>query len=238
MPDRMQRSIHETLNEVRTFLEDLRTLGLLDVHVADLQELQPCPPGLVGLDRGGRSFCRQETLEEIRSDLGECCRCPLHMSRKQIVFGDGTNRARVVFVGSAPSRGDDSSGIPFVGDFFERILFAMGLERSSVYTCLVLKCRSSSRTLHKEEITTCFPFIQRQIDAISPQVIVAMGEVAIDVFNEGGENSQKNRGEWCKYRGVDVMPTFDLSYLTLHPHEKREFWNDLKEVMRRLRQDD
>lgn len=237
MPDQLQKTLHETLNEVRSWLEDLRALGLDSVPVADLRQLQPCPPGVIGLDRGGLFGCRQETLEEIRSDLGNCQRCPLCASRKNIVYGAGATTARIVFVGSAPTRGDDDTGQPLAGEFFDRILFAMGLERSSIYACQVVMCRPS-RLVHPEEISTCLPFLQRQIEVIAPQLIVTMGEVATQALIGQPYEFSRLRGRWAKYQRFDVMPTFDFAYLLLHPHEKREAWNDLKEVLRRLRQDD
>jgi len=238
MPDQLHRLLNETLNEVRAWLEDLRALGLDGVPVADLRELHPCPPGVIGLDRGGPSGCRQETLEEIRSDLGDCQRCPLCSARSHIVFGAGAASARILFVGGAPTRGEDASGDPLAGELFDRILFAMGLDRSSVYSCQVVMCRPSQRPAHPEEISACLPFLQRQIEVIAPQVIVAMGEVATRVMTGQSDEFGQLRGRWSKYRGIDVMPTFDPGYLQQHPHEKREAWNDLKEVLRRMRQDD
>ena len=238
MPDQLQKSLTTTLIEVRAWLEDLRALGLHDLQVADLRELQPCPPGVVGLDRGGDSGCRQETLEEIHSDLGDCQRCPLCAARSHIVFGAGAATARIVFVGGPPGKPEDTTGRPLAGELFDRILFAMGLERSSVYACQVVMCRPGQRAPHQEEIAACLPFLQRQLAVIAPQIIVAMGELATRVLTGQADEFSRLRGRWGKYQGIDVMPTFDPAYLLLHPHEKREAWNDLKEVLRRMRQED
>lgn len=238
MPDQLQKSLVTTLNEVRAWLEDLRALGLHDLQVADLRELQPCPPGIVGLDRGGNSGCRQETLEEIRADLGDCQRCPLCNSRTHIVFGAGIASSRIVFVGGAPGKAADTTGEPLAGELFDRILFAMGMERSSVYVCKVVMCRPGQRAPHQDEIATCRSFLQRQLAVIAPRIIVAMGEIPTGVLSAQSEDFGKIRGHWFKYQGIDVMPTFDPAYLLLHPHEKREAWNDLKEVLRRMRQED
>lgn len=238
MPEQLQRSLNETLNEVRAWLEDLRALGLVEVQVADLRELHPCPPGTIGLDRGGSSGCRQETVEEIRAEVGDCQRCPLCASRSHIVYGAGPASARILFVGGVPTRGEDAAGQPLAGVLFDRILFAMGLDRSSIYVCQVVMCRPPQRPAHEEEISTCLPFLQRQIEVIAPQVIVAMGEVATRVLIGQNDDFSMLRGRWGKFRGIDVMPTFDPAYLLLHPQEKREAWNDLKEVVRRMRQGD
>jgi DNA polymerase len=238
MPDQLQKSLSTTLNEVRAWLEDLRALGLHDLQVADLRELQPCPPGIVGLDRGGVSGCRQETLEEIRADLGDCQRCSLCNKRTHIIFGAGIASSRIVFVGGAPNKVADMTREPLAGELFDRILFAMGMERSSVYVCEVVMCRPGHRAPHQDEIATCRSFLQRQLAVIAPQIIVAMGEIPTDVLSDQSEDFDKVRGRWFKYQGIDVMPTFDPAYLLLHPHEKREAWNDLKEVLRRMRQED
>lgn len=238
MPDQLQKSLTTTLNEVRAWLEDLRALGLNDLQVADLRDLHPCPPGIVGLDRGGAGDCRQETLEEIRSDLGACQRCPLCPNRTHIVFGAGAATARIVFVGGAPNKLDETTERPLSGELFDRILFAMGLDRSSVYACQVVMCRPLHQVPHQEEIASCLPFLQRQLAVIAPRIIVAMGELPTRVLTGQTEEFSRLRGHWFKYRGIDIMPTFDPAYLLLHPHEKREAWNDLKEVMRRLRQED
>ena len=238
MPDQLQKALSTTLNEVRAWLEDLRALGLHNVPVADLRELQPCPPGIVGLDRGGDFGCRQETLEEIRADLGDCQRCPLCNSRTQIVFGEGAASASIVFVGGAANKLDDTTGQPLASEIFGRILFAMGLDRASVYTCEVVMCRSEHRSPHQVEIATCLPFLQRQLAVIAPRIIVAMGEIATRVLTGEKEEFSRLRGRWFRYQEMDVMPTFDPAYLLLHPHEKREAWNDLKEVLQRMRQED
>lgn len=238
MPDPLQRSFNETLNEVRAWLLDLRALGLDGVPVADLRELHPCPPGIIGLDRGGNFGCRQETLEEIHAELGDCQRCPLCAARNHIVYGAGAASARIVFVGGEPSKRDDTTGIPLAGELFDRILFAMGLERSAIYACQVVMCRPLQRPVHEEEISTCLPYLQRQIEVIAPQIIVALGEVATRALTGQSEEFGKLRGRWAKYQEIDVMPTFDPTYLLLHPQGKREVWNDLKEVLRKIRQDD
>jgi DNA polymerase len=238
MPDQLQKSLTTTLNEVRAWLEDLRALGLDSLPVADLRDLQPCPPGIVGVDRGGVDGCRQETLEEIRAELGDCQRCPLCPNRAHAVFGAGAATARIVFVGGAPGKLDETTGQPFAGELFDRIIFAMGLDRSSVYTCQAVMCRPSQRGPQPEEIAACYPYLQRQLAVIAPRIIVAMGEIPTRVLSGLSEEFSSLRGHWCRYQEIDVMPTFDPAYLLLHPHEKREAWNDLKEVMRRLRQED
>lgn len=99
-------------------------------------------------------------------------------------------------------------------------------------------CRSEHRSPHQDEIATCLPFLQRQLAVIAPRIIVAMGEIATVVLTGEEEEFSRMRGHWFNFQGMDVMPTFDPAYLLLHPHEKREAWNDLKEVLQRMRQED
>jgi DNA polymerase len=238
MPDQLQKSLTTTLNEVRAWLEDLRALGLNDLPVADLRDLQPCPPGIVGLDRGGAGGCRQETLEEIRAELGGCQRCSLCSVRNPIIFGAGAATARIVFIGGFPNKLDETTGQPLAGELFDRILFAMGLDRFSIYACHVVMCRPGQRAPQQQEVAACQSFLQRQLAVIAPQIIVALGEIPTRVLSGQEEEFSRLRGHWFKYQGVDVMPTFDPAHLLLHPQEKREAWSDLKEVLRRLRQED
>jgi len=241
MPQNLRTEIAETLAEARAFLEDLRSLGVGDVAVpAQPVDLPPCPPDVQGIDRGGSIPCRQETLDEIRADLGDCRRCPLCEKRKKIVFGVGNPNARIVFVGEGPGREEDEKGEPFVGEagrLLDRILFAMGLERKDVYICNVVKCRPpGNRDPLPEEIAACEPFLKRQLAAIRPRIIVALGRFAAQTLLRDETPISRLRGKWKEYEGIPLMPTFHPAYLLRNPAEKREVWEDVKEVMRHLRE--
>ncbi|HXN96377.1 MAG TPA: uracil-DNA glycosylase, partial [Candidatus Acidoferrales bacterium] len=117
-----------------------------------------------------------DTLLKIREDLGECTRCKLHRTRRKIVFGDGNPKAELVFVGEGPGADEDAQGLPFVGragKLLTQMIEAMGLQRKDVYICNVVKCRPpENRQPEEDEVSTCSPFLLRQIDAIAPKVIV------------------------------------------------------------------
>lgn len=183
--------------------------------------------------------CRAESLEEIRADLGECQRCPLERTRTNLVFGRGNPKASLVFVGEGPGRNEDEQGEPFVGEaglLLDRILFAMGFEREDVYICNVIKCRPpQNRNPEVEEIAACEPFLKRQLDAINPSVLVALGKFAAQTLLQDKTPIGKLRGEWRTYNGIDLMPTFHPAYLLRNPKCKRELWRDMKQVMQRLR---
>lgn len=239
MPENIQREFLETVAQVRGLIEDLQTLGVAEVPAGDIpQSLPPCPPGVVGVDEGGEAPCRHESLEEIRAELAECQRCPLCKGRKNIVFGVGNPDARLVFVGEAPGREEDLKGEPFVGEagrLLDRILFAMGLERQDVYICNVEKCRPpQNRDPRPEEIEACEPFLKRQLAAIRPQLIVTLGRFAAQSLLREQAPISRLRGNWHQYEGIPLMPTYHPAYLLRNPAGKREVWEDMKAVMKRL----
>jgi DNA polymerase len=191
---------------------------------------------------GSSTDCRPETLEEIYSDLGDCQRCGLSKGRNHIVFGTGNSSARLVLVGDPPGRDEDLQGLPFVGEagqLLERILFAMGFKREDVYLCNVQKCRPSKNCDPlPEEIAACVPFLKRQLAALQPQVIVTLGPFAAQTLLDTSQPISDLRGHWQSYEGIAVLPTYHPAFLLSNPAAKREVWEDMKQVMSRLRQGD
>ncbi len=239
MPDRLKNEIHDALRAARSQLEYLRDLGEAEVvQPPPLEGLPVCPVGTTSAASGGS--CRPETLEDVRADLGDCSRCGLAPSRNQLVFGTGNPAARLVLVGEAPGAEEDRRGEPFVGEagqLLDRILKAMNLERADVYICNVLKCRPpKNRDPESGEIETCEPFLIRQLAAIRPQVIVALGRFAAQSLLRSKTPIGRLRGTWQEYQGVPLMPTFHPAYLLRNPAGKREVWEDMKQVMQRLEQ--
>jgi uracil-DNA glycosylase family 4 len=186
----------------------------------------------------------EEALRVIREDLGECTRCELHrLGRRQIVFGVGNPRAELVFVGEAPGADEDVQGIPFVGragqlltDMIEK---GMRLRRSDVYICNVIKCRPpGNRTPEQEECATCRPFLYRQLAAIRPRMICALGSVAAQnlLHYKGSVGSVRSRIHDVEIEGfaTKLVVTYHPSYLLRDPSQKKESWKDLQMVMRYL----
>ena len=176
-----------------------------------------------------------DTLERIREFIGECTRCRLHKQRSNIVFGVGNPKAELVFVGEGPGHDEDVQGIPFVGragKLLTQMIEAMGLRRDDVYICNVIKCRPpENRTPEKDEISTCSPFLLRQLDAIHPKVIVCLGSIAAQNLLGASQSISRSRGQWFDYRGARLMPTYHPAYLLRNPAAKGEVWDDLKKVM-------
>jgi DNA polymerase len=176
-----------------------------------------------------------DTLLKIHTDLGDCTRCKLHRGRTKLVFGDGNPKAELVFVGEGPGRDEDAQGLPFVGragKLLTQMIEAMGLQRQDVYICNVVKCRPpENRTPEKEEVETCSPFLLRQLDAISPKVIVCLGSVAAQTLLETNRGISHFRGQWLEFRGRKLMATYHPAYLLRNPSAKGEVWKDLQKVM-------
>jgi DNA polymerase len=176
-----------------------------------------------------------DTLLKIQDDLGDCTRCKLHRGRTKLVFGDGNPKAELVFVGEGPGRDEDAQGLPFVGragKLLTQMIEAMGLQRQDVYICNVVKCRPpENRTPEKDEVSTCSPFLLRQLDAIAPKVIVCLGSVAAQTLLETNRGISHFRGEWLDFRGRKLMATYHPAYLLRNPSAKGEVWKDLQKVM-------
>jgi len=197
----------------------------------------------VGAAAGVTGGAGRETLETVRTDLGDCTRCQLHvLGRRQIVFGVGNPNADLMFVGEAPGADEDVQGIPFVGragQLLTRIIEAIDLRRDDVYIANVIKCRPpNNRDPEPQEVVTCQPFLFRQIDAIAPRVIVALGSFATRALLDTRDPISRLRGRVYPYRGARLVATFHPAYLLRDPRRKREAWEDMKTVRALLRGED
>jgi len=183
------------------------------------------------------------TLEQVRAELGECTRCGLCEGRRTIVFGDGAADAELMFVGEGPGENEDRQGLPFVGragELLTKMIEAgMGLPRSEVYICNIVKCRPpGNRNPAPAEVAACRPFLDGQIQAVQPRVIVTLGKPASSLLLERDIAITRVRGTWHSYRGIPVMPTFHPAYILRQytPENRRLVWEDLKEALRRCQE--
>lgn len=179
-----------------------------------------------------------DLLEALKQSIGDCTKCKLYKGRTNIVFGEGSPNARLVFVGEAPGREEDRAGRPFVGDagnLLTRIIGAMGLTREDVYICNVVKCRPpQNRDPEKDEIETCIPFLKQQLRIIRPETICALGRVAIQGLLGKHLSIKAERGKWLEYMGIPLMPTYHPAYLLRNRSAKRLVWEDVQKIMRHL----
>jgi DNA polymerase len=180
-----------------------------------------------------------EALRMIREDLGDCTRCPLHkQGRKQIVFGVGNPNADLMFIGEAPGADEDIQGEPFVGrsgQLLTNMIKAMGLSRQEVYIANIIKCRPpGNRAPERDECATCSPFLMRQIEAIKPKAIVALGAVAAKTLLAISAPMTELRGRWFDFRGTKLAVTYHPAFLLRDPRQKKEAWKDLQMVMKEM----
>ena len=197
-------------------------------------------PALTLFQSSGPRITR--SLEDVRAHLGECTRCPLHEGRTKIVFGDGNASAEIMFVGEGPGEQEDLSGLPFVGragELLTRMIEAgLQIPRASVYIANAVKCRPpGNRTPLPNEVAACREFLDGQIDAIRPKVIVALGKPATSLLLGRDVAISRVRGTWHDYRGFPVMPTFHPAFLLRQytPENRRLVWEDLKAALERSR---
>jgi len=229
---------------LRGHLDRLAALGVTHVATPALGSpaaVVPVParePAGAG-EGGAHGAVAAAELAVIRDDLGDCQRCKLAPSRRNIVFGVGDPRAALVFVGEAPGAWEDQKGEPFVGDagkLLDRMIAAMGYRRGRVYIANIIKCRPpGNRNPERDEIDACEPFLKRQLAAIRPRMIVALGKFAAQtLLDKPGAPISALRGRFHQYEGVQVMPTYHPAFLLRSPQQKRKVWEDLQKVMAEL----
>ncbi|MDQ6676407.1 MAG: uracil-DNA glycosylase [Acidobacteriota bacterium] len=187
-----------------------------------------------------------DSLAMISADIGDCRRCRLHAARKKIVFGSGSEAAKLVFVGEGPGADEDDQGLPFVGRAGQLLTQmidgtarkeGIAITRADVYICNVVKCRPpENRTPEPDEMATCGQFLFRQLSTIQPKAICALGSTAAKALIGGKDGVTKLRGRWHQWNGIPLMVTFHPSYLlrAYNQNAKRDAWEDLKAVLHRV----
>jgi uracil-DNA glycosylase family 4 len=201
--------------------------------------VRPAPPRAVETKERAVASDRPALLKALRERIGDCQRCKLYQGRTHLVFGEGSPEAGLVFVGEGPGYDEDKVGRPFVGEsgklLTKIIENGMGLTRQDVYICNVVKCHPpKNRDPEKDEIETCIPFLREQLDIIGPEVICCLGRVAGQALLGKTFKITDERGQWRSYQGIPLMPTFHPAYLLRNASAKRQVWEDIKQVMKRI----
>jgi uracil-DNA glycosylase family 4 len=224
--------------QLHRYLTYYRDLGVQNIYRrASTAVSAPVPAELPPLEPAG------DTLAKIIEDIGDCRRCRLCEGRSRIVFGSGSEKARLVFVGEGPGADEDAQGLPFVGragqlltQMIENTAAKEGIpiRRADVYICNVVKCRPpQNRTPEPDEMEICGQFLWRQLMALRPRAICALGSTAAKALLATKDGVTRLRGRWHKWRDIPVMVTYHPSYL-LRPYNqnaKREAWEDLKTAL-------
>jgi len=197
------------------------------------------------IDRAAIAEAAKE-LEKIADETRQCRKCDLGSLRTNAVPGEGAPKARIVFVGEGPGADEDAQGRPFVGragQLLDKVIEACGLKRSEVFICNILKCRPpGNRDPRADEIINCFPYLQRQLEIIGPEIIVALGAPAAKTLLNTSKAIGQLRGQFHEYyAGLDrppikVMPTYHTAYLLRNysQENRRRVWEDMKKVLAEL----
>ena len=189
---------------------------------------------------------KADALEKIAEEVRQCCKCGLGSQRTNAVPGEGNPDARIMFVGEAPGADEDAQGRPFVGragQLLDKIINACGLKREDVFIGNILKCRPpDNRDPRAEEIISCLPYLQKQIEIIEPEVIVALGAHAARTLLDTTKSIGQLRGQFHEYYAgigrppIKLMATYHTAYLlrSYTPENRRRVWEDMKKVLAEL----
>jgi DNA polymerase len=196
--------------------------------------LAPPPASLSLFEAPPAAPKAEETLEDIRRDLGDCRRCKLAPTRKTIVFGQGDPHARLVFVGEGPGADEDEQGLPFVGragKLLNRMIQSVGMKREEVYICNIVKCRPpGNRTPEKDEVDACSPFLFRQIQAIKPRLICCLGAPAMKTLLGIKEGITRVRGQFFDFASTKVIVAYHPAYVLRNPREEKVLREDFEKM--------
>jgi len=221
----MEKMDWDAIEGVKLHLEYLKEMGIRDI---------------VCSERWGHSISEKKafTLKEIRDQLGDCKRCKLHRTRKTLVFGEGNEKAKLMLIGEGPGYDEDVQGRPFVGkagQLLTNILHHIGLQRHEVYITNIIKCRPpNNRNPEPDEIESCRPFLLKQIEAIKPQLICALGTFSAQALLQTEAKITLLRGKFYDLSGIRIIPTYHPAYLLRNPEKKKEVWRDMKLIAKTL----
>ena len=219
----------ELVSALKFHVEEQIELGFLELPLSEPSRLHG-----EGETSGGSAPAVYETMKDIRRAVENCSACSLHASRTNVVFGAGSEEARLVFVGEAPGADEDRQGQPFVGRAGQKltqIIEAIGLSRSEVYIANVLKCRPpGNRNPLPEEVRACEPYLIAQLRLIKPRVICALGAFAAQTLLRSDRRISSLRGRFHTYQGIKLMPTYHPAYILRNPKFKRDVWEDVQKV--------
>ncbi len=212
--------------------------GQVETAVEEITS-EPLQPLNVAASFNEEEMTPEQALRTIREDIGDCTRCVLHkQGRKQIVFGVGNPRAKIMFVGEARGADEDVQGEPCggrAGQLLNNMISAMGIRREDVYIANIIKCRPpGNRTPEREECDTCSPFLMRQIEVVKPKIIVALGAVAAKTLLGVNDAMVNLRGRIYDFKSTKLAVTYHPAYLLRDPRQKKETWKDLQMVMKYL----
>lgn len=215
-----QNEINDLLNKVKSyFMQQEELFGDIIYSTPTAQEPKT------------ETF-NMKTLDELFSTTSGCVKCNLGSTRKNLVFGVGNPKSRVMFIGEAPGADEDEQGEPFVGragQLLNKILAAVELKREDVYICNILKCRPpDNRDPLANEMEICTPYLEKQIDLIKPEFIICLGRIAAQWLLKTNDSLTKLRERVHEYKGANLIVTYHPAALLRNPNWKRPAWEDMK----------
>lgn len=217
--------------ELKNIVESLKAYAELERESGGSCFKRTKAGSAVPLQAGGS---KEKELEALKREIASSKCCQLCRTRTNLVFGSGNPNAELMFVGEAPGADEDLQGFPFVGragQLLTKIIESIGLKRSDVYICNILKCRPpDNRAPFPTEILACEPYLERQIDIIKPKVICALGKFAAQTLLKSQTSITQLRGKFYEYNGIKLIPTFHPAYLLRNPGDKRLVWEDMKKI--------
>ena len=209
--------MNEMMNGIRQAVEAEVLAGVNEIYRKDA-------------GKGGRKI----TLSDLETEISVCRRCHLEETRTNVVPGEGDPSADLMFVGEAPGREEDLQGRPFVGragQLLTKIIESIGLRREDVYIANILKCRPpGNRNPLPGEMAACSSYLKRQIEAIDPKVICALGKFSAQTLLNSETPISRLRGKFYDYNGIKLMPTYHPAYLLRNPGGKKDVWKDMKMI--------
>lgn len=232
--------------DIKSVLEFYQAMGIERIPLNTIQDT-----GCKTQDKKSHASCivhrasalnsqqKKDVLQTLRDEIGDCHRCKLSKGRKNIVFGEGSIDAEIMFIGEGPGEDEDIQGRPFVGkagQLLTKLIEKMGFKREDVYIGNIVKCRPPfNRDPEEDEISACSPFIKKQADIISPKVIVSLGRISTQTLIGMKLPIGKLRGKFYQFENIPLMPTFHPSYLLRNPKDKWLVWEDAQKVLERLK---
>jgi DNA polymerase len=224
----MEENVQEMIADLHAYLEYLKGMGITSLPASEAPPKKIQRPGI-------------STLAEVRKELGDCKRCKLNHTRRTIVFGEGNENAKLMLIGEGPGYDEDVQGRPFVGragQLLTKILQSINLPREEVYITNIIKCRPpENRNPEPDEIESCHPFLMKQISAIQPKIICALGTFSAHTLLKTEMKITSLRGKTYDLEGIQVIPTYHPAFLLRNPERKREVWEDVKKIAELLASD-
>lgn len=223
-----KEQVHNLIEELKCAMESEKMAGIDEIFMPESKHKQKKEP----------KKREEDTLEALKLKVLSCGNCDLVKTKTNFVFGEGANKARLMFIGEAPGADEDRDGRPFVGKagvLLTKIIEAMGLKRHDVFIANILKCRPpGNRNPLPNEIVACLPYLLKQIEFIKPKIICALGKFASQTLLNTETPISRLRGKFYDYNGIKFMPTYHPAYLLRNPEEKKHVWNDMKLIAKEL----